>query len=99
MPGAAIPADLRQALDVQCNLTAEVALDGEVLVDHFTKCGFLILGQILDADIRVDLGHFQDLLSACSANTVDVGQTDLDSLLTGQVNTSNTCHLLQSTSY
>ena len=70
-----------------------------VFIVFITKCGFLILGQILDADIRVDLGHFQDLLSACSANTVDVGQTDLDSLLTGQVNTSNTCHLLQSTSY
>ena len=99
MTDAAIAADLRQALDVQRNLTAEVALDGEVLVNHFTKCGFLILSQILHADIRVDLGHFQDLLCTCSANTVDIGQTDLDSLLTGQVNTSNTCHLLQSTSY
>ena len=38
-------------------------------------------------------------IDACGLKTVDIGQTDFDSLLTGQVNTSNTCHLLKSTSY
>jgi len=99
MTDTAVAADLSQALDVQRNLTAEVALNGEMFVDDVTKSSFLIFGQVLDADVRVDAGHLEDLLRTSSANTVDIGQTDFDSLLTGQVNTSNTCHLLKSTSY
>ena len=70
-----------------------------MLVDHFTQCGFLILGQILDADVGINVGELQNFLCAFSADAVDVSQTDLDSLFTGQVNTSNTCHTIQSTSY
>ena len=99
MTDTAVAADLSQALDVHCDFTAEVALNREMFVNYVTQSSFLVFGQILDADVRVNVGQFQNLLCACSANTVDVGLTDLDSLLTGQVNTSNTCHLLQSTSY
>ena len=99
MTHTAIAADLSQTLDVQRHLTAQVTLHHIALVDGFTKLGFVGLGQILHAGVGVDTSLRQDVLGALSANTVDIGQTDFDSLLTGQVNTSNTCHLLKSTSY
>ena len=99
MTDTAVAADLGQALDVQSHFTAEVALNGEVLVDHITQLCFLLVGQVLDAGVRIDLSELEDLVCACSADAVDISQTDFDSLLTGQVNTSNTCHTIQSTSY
>mgnify|MGYP006903148718 CR=1 FL=1 len=53
----AVAADLGQALDVQSHFTAEVALNGEVLVDHITQLCFLLVGQVLDAGVRIDLGE------------------------------------------
>ena len=92
---AAVAADLGQPLDIQGNLTAQVAFHHVALVDGFTKLGFVGLGQILDAGVGVDPSLRQDVLGALSANTVDIGQTDFDSLILGQVNTGNTCHTLK----
>ena len=99
MTDTAVAADLSQALDVERDFTAEVALNGVMFVDYFTQSGFLIFRQILDADVAIHTGCLQDVLCAFSADTVDISQTDFDSLFTGQVNTSNTCHTIQSTSY
>ena len=99
MTDTAVAADLGQALDVERNFTAEVALNGVVFVNNFTQSGLLIFCQILDADVAIHTGCLQDVLRAFSADTVDISQTDFDSLITGQVNTSNTCHTIQSTSY
>ena len=95
MTGAAVAADLGQPLDIQGNLTAQVAFHHVALVDGFTKLGFVGLGQILDAGVGVDPSLRQDVLGALSANTIDIGQTDFDSLILGQVNTGNTCHTLK----
>ena len=88
----AVAADLGQPLDIQSNLTAQVAFHHVALVDGLTKLGFVGLGQILHAGVGVDPSLRQDVLGALSANTVDIGQTDFDSLILGQVNTGNTCH-------
>ena len=92
MTGAAIAADLRQTLDVQRHLTAQIALDHILVVNGLTELVLLGLGQILDAGVRVDACFRQDVLCALSANTIDLGQTDFASLILGQVNTGNTCH-------
>jgi hypothetical protein len=96
---AAVAANFRQALDVQSNFTAEVALDGVVLIDDITQRSLLILGEILHTGVRVHIGQLQNVVRAFSANTENISQSDLDSLFAGQVNTSNTCHILSSTSY
>ncbi len=62
MTGAAIAADLSQTLDVQRDLTAQVAFHDVAVVDGFTKLGFVGLGQILDAGVGVDASLRQDLL-------------------------------------
>ena len=92
MTGAAIAADLAQTLDVECGLTAKVAFHDVAVVDGFTKLGLVSIGQILHAGVGVHACLCQDLLSTLSANTIDISQTDFDSLILGQVNTGNTCH-------
>ena len=99
MAQAAVAADVHKALDVLVALTAEVALDGVVLIDDITQRSLLILGEILHTGIRVHIGQLQNVVRAFSANTENISQSDLDSLFAGQVNTSNTCHILSSTSY
>ena len=95
MTDTAVAADLGQTLDVERDFTAEVTLDGVLFIDHLTQRGLLIFGEVLDADVGIHVGQLQNVLCALSADAVDISQTDLDSLITGQVNTSNTCHLLR----
>ena len=64
----------------------------KIAVDGVAQLLLVGVGQILHAGVGVDACLRQDVLSALSANTIDIGQTDLDSLILGQVNTGNTCH-------
>ena len=65
------------------------------MADDLTQLGLVLLGQVLHAGIRVDPGLGQDLVGAGAPNAVDISEADLDSLLSRQVNTGNTSHLLQ----
>ena len=64
------------------------------MLDRITQLGFLFLGQVLDADIGVDTGHFQNLGCTGGADAIDIGQSNLDPLVAGKINTRNTCHIL-----
>ena len=95
MAHTAVAADLSQTLDVQGHLAAQIALHGVALVNGLTELGLIGLRQVLHAGVGVDACLRQDVLCALSANTIDIGQTDLDSLILGQVNTGNSCHTLK----
>ena len=92
MTQAAVAADLAQTLDVHSGLTTQVTLDDIVMLNCITQQGLLILGQVLDTDIGVDTGDFQDLGSAGGSDAINIGQRNFDPLLAGKVNTRNTCH-------
>ena len=99
MTDATVAADFAQALDVHSGLTAQVTFDGEVMLDCITQLSFLLLSQILNTDVGIDLSHFQNLCSACRSDTIDISQGNFNPLVTGKVNTRNTCHILFCTSY
>ena len=92
MPDATIAADLNQALDVQGDVSSQVALNGIMLVDIFTEFGCVVLREVLHPDIRVNAGRRKDVLCGLLADSVNIGQTDLDSFFAGQVYTSDTSH-------
>ena len=93
MAGATEGLDLNQALDVQSNVAAQVALNDDVsLIDVVTDLSLFFQSQVLDAGIGVDASCFQDLVSSGLADTINVGETHLNALLAGQVNAGNTCH-------
>ena len=98
MANASIAADLDQALDVQLNFTAQIALDLNVFVDIITQKSLLVFGKVANSDVRIHTGRFKDLLSCLTADAVDVCQPYFDSLFLRQVDACNTCHMCMNTS-
>ncbi len=61
---AAIALDALQALEVHADLAAQIAFDDILAVlDRVDDLGELLLGQILGADARIDVGLGQDLFA------------------------------------
>jgi len=54
MTQPAVAANLNQPLDTHLHLAAQVTFDLEMLPNVFTQQGFICIGQILDARIRVN---------------------------------------------
>ena len=88
---AAVAADVHKALDVLVALTAEVALNHDlILIDIIADGVNLILGEVLNARIHVNIALDANLRRSGAADAVNVGQTDLNALLTREVDTINT---------
>jgi hypothetical protein len=85
-------ADLHLAADVLLHLTAEVALDLEVLVDVGADAVDLFVGEVADAGVAVEAELVADLLRRRPADAEDVGQRDLQPLLAGDVDAGDACH-------
>src|SRR5262249_17872093 len=72
---------------------AEIAFDAALLLDHPADLAHVVLGQILDADVRRDTSVLQDAVRAHTPDAVDVGETDLDPLGARKINACDSCHL------
>ena len=92
MADPAVAVRLDEALDVHCDLAAELTLDGVVVFDLVTELGDIILGQILCADVGVDAGLCKDIAGALQTDSVDIGQRDLDALGIRNIDTGYTSH-------
>ena len=65
----------------------------------FTDLSYIVLGKILDSGVRVYTCAFARMSVSClSAYSVDICETDLNTLFLRQVDTSNTSHYLICTS-
>src|SRR5437588_11469773 len=95
MAHAAITVDFHEALDVQADVLAEIALDFALIRNHLPDLADVILGQILDARVRADGRFRQNVFRARPADAVDIRQADFDPLVQWKVHTCNTCHWLK----
>ena len=66
MAQAAVRADLDEALDVQRDLAAQVALDLVAAVDELAQPVDLLLGEVADPGVGVDVRLREDLLAVGS---------------------------------
>ena len=73
-------------------LTPEVTLYLNVVIDVLSQLAYVILGQVANADVGIYAGSSENVFSGLAADTVDVGQADLNPLVSWQVNARNTCH-------
>jgi hypothetical protein len=64
MAQAAVGADLLQALDRLRALTAQVSLDGDLIVDQVAQLDDLLLGEVADLAIRLDPDRRQQLVGS-----------------------------------
>ena len=92
MTQAAVAADLGQTFDVQSGLTTQVAFHNVIVIDAFTDLCFILIGEVFHADVRVDSGLLQNLGCAGPADSVDISESDFDSLVFRQVDAGYTCH-------
>src|SRR6185295_16178493 len=96
MTQAAIAAEVHQTLDVDAGLTAKVALDQIVAVDHFADLQDFLVAQLADATIQRDLDLFDDLGRVLLADAMDVLERDQHALVGWDIHAGNTGHGLLS---
>jgi hypothetical protein len=94
MPQPAIAPDVHQSLDVHRNFATQIALYPELLVDDVAQPLDLIFSQIPNSGVRIYASPLKELLAGMQTNTVDVGQRYFYTLVSGKINTGNTCHFL-----
>src|SRR5262245_7244771 len=92
MSQATITADVHQPLDVQLDLAAQIAFDAIFALHDLADAPDLLLGQVAHSDVRVDVGFFENVKPIRAADTKDIGDRNLDFLVTRDLNPSNTCH-------
>ena len=94
MTHATVAANFDQTLDVQRCISSQVTLNHEVLVDILSELGFVLESQVLDTGVGVDTSGGQNIVSCLTTDTEDIGETDLDSLFSRQINTGNTSQII-----
>ena len=92
MPKALVAADLDLAADVGLDFATKVAFEFEVAFKVVAESDELIVGQVLDADVGIDVRRCKCFLRTRTANTVDVCEADFDALIARQVDAYETCH-------
>src|SRR5690349_20730672 len=93
---AAIAAEIHQPLDVDAGLTAKVAFDEIVAVDHFADLQDFLVAQLADATFGRDLDLLHDLGGVLLADAMDVLERDQNALVGRNIHAGNTGHGLLS---
>src|SRR5437867_5144315 len=93
MANPAIAADFPQALDRLGPLAPQVALDLEVRVDVVAELRDLLVGEVAHLFVGREAERSANLARGRLADSVDVGQPDLEPLLVREVDAGNTSHL------
>src|SRR5699024_11129147 len=81
-----VGANFNFATDVCCNFTTKIAFDLKVALDIVAQLHHFVIRKILDAGTRVNAGRIQNLDCAAVANTINVGESDDDTLFTWNIN-------------
>ena len=84
--------DLNLATNICIDFTTQVTLDLVVGLEVVTQRNQLLVGEILDADVRANTGRGKRFLGTSATHTENVGEGDLDALLIGDVDSGKTCH-------
>src|SRR6478735_11866531 len=96
MAQAAVAAEVHQTLDVDADLTTQIALDEIVAVDHFADLKHFGVAELIDPTIVWDLDLLHDLTGDLLADAMDVLERDQHALVGRDVHAGNTGHGLLS---
>jgi hypothetical protein len=89
---ALVRADLDLATDVGGHFAAQITLGLVVGLDPVAEGDELIVVQLVDAGVATDLGGGESLQGTGVADAVDVGESDLQTLVAREVDPDETCH-------
>jgi hypothetical protein len=74
VPKPSVAANLHQSLDVEIDLTPQIALNREVTIDVIADVRDFLVRKILHARLGGDTDRVNGLASSRPANPVDIGQ-------------------------
>lgn len=94
MPQPPIAADVNEALNIQLHLAPKIPLHHKVLGDIIPNRADLAFGEIANGSVRIDPGSIESCLRRRSPDPMDVGQPNENSLVTGEIDAFNSCHVL-----
>src|SRR5581483_5582292 len=90
---ASVALDTLQALEIHADFAAQVALDDIfAILNGMDNLGQLLLGQVLGADARIDIGLGQDIARIGRTDPIDITQGDVDALIGRNFNADDTSH-------
>ena len=92
MPQPAVAADVHQSLDVHLHSLAQVAFDLTLSFQDAANTAQLVFTQVANARIDIDTGFLEHRARTGTANTVNISETNLGSLVWWQIDSSYTCH-------
>jgi hypothetical protein len=90
-----ITTNILQTTNILAHLTPQLAFNTVVLIDELSQTTRLGLGEFSDPCVRVYPRVIQDLVAPGATNTVNIGQSNLDSLVARQVNTCYSGHIFR----
>jgi len=94
MTDSAVAVDVHQPLDVLLHLTPEIALDLVVSVYQALQSRDFPFGQIFDPNVGINVRSIEDTVASTPTDAIDIGQPDLDTLISRNVNASNPGYIL-----
>jgi hypothetical protein len=94
MTNTPVAANVHKSLDVHRDFGSQRAFDAIVLLDRLTKPVGIGVVQVTHSLVGADSSGLQNLARGRAADAEDVGQTDLELLLTRQIDAGNTRQLI-----
>jgi len=86
MTDSLITPDFYFSFDVLRNISTKVTFDVVVLVNEISHTNDLFVSQVADTSSQTDIESFADICRSGATDSIDVGECDLYSFLSREVN-------------
>jgi hypothetical protein len=93
MADTPVTTNLLQTLDVHRDLAPQIAFNPIFPTNDFSQTADFRFRQILDSGVGRNARAVQNVTTGRPTNAINVSQSDFNSLVSGQVNPSNSSHL------
>lgn len=94
VPEPAIAPNVHKALDIHRCLSTQGALNFVVPLNLPANPIHIVIVKVLGASASVDPASFNNLLCTCVADSIDVSESDFNSLPSRKVDASDPCHFI-----
>ena len=95
MTETAVGTDLDQTADILRNLTAQITLDPEVVLDESRDRVDLVLRYVVRFLHRIDIDRRKHVIGALRPNTVNIPKSEANMLLSRNIHTHQSRHSFQ----
>src|SRR4029434_723844 len=90
VPQPSIAADFHQPLGIIRDFLAQIAFDAAHFLDDAADLSHIVLGEILDANVRTYARCAEDVARPLASDPVDVGESNLDPLCPRKIDAGDT---------